>query len=113
MDAETRSHIFEPFFTTKAVGSGTGLGLATVYGIVRQSGGYIEVYSEPGHGAVFKLYFPRVPAAADGAPRAAPAAALPPPGSETVLVVEDDAMLRELVSILLGRAGYQVLCETW
>jgi PAS domain S-box-containing protein len=112
MDAETRSRIFEPFFTTKEVGRGTGLGLSTVYGIVHQSGGHIEVYSEPGQGTMFKLYFPRVPAAADGSQQASPAVPQLPAGSETILVVEDDRPLRELVTLLLEKAGYQVLCET-
>ncbi|HVR08686.1 MAG TPA: PAS domain-containing protein [Thermoanaerobaculia bacterium] len=112
MDAETRSHIFEPFFTTKEVGRGTGLGLATVYGIVRQGGGHVEVYSEPGQGAVFKLYFPRVgveeaSAAADGE-----APAMLPRGAETVLLVEDDELLRDFLRLLLEQAGYTVFCET-
>jgi two-component system cell cycle sensor histidine kinase/response regulator CckA len=110
MDAETRSHLFEPFFTTKEVGKGTGLGLSTVYGIVRQSGGHVEVQSEPGHGSIFTIYLPRVdagPAAADPAddlPREAAAR-----GSETVLLLEDEAALRALIRMVLGNAGYTVL----
>jgi PAS domain S-box-containing protein len=112
MDADTRSHLFEPFFTTKEVGRGTGLGLSTVYGIVRQSGGHVEVYSEPGRGSVFRIFLPQ---AAAGAESGAPAGALPrdlPRGSETVLLVEDDDILRQLIHLLLDKAGYKVLCET-
>jgi CheY-like chemotaxis protein len=107
MDQETRQHLFEPFFTTKTVGRGTGLGLATVYGIVQQSGGSIWVYSEPGHGTSFKLYFPRVN---DAAPKAAePACADVGEGRETILVVEDETSVRRLVTTVLGRHGYEVL----
>jgi signal transduction histidine kinase len=106
MDAETQSHIFEPFFTTKERGRGTGLGLATVYGIVRQSGGHITVDSTPGRGTTFSIYLPR---AADlsgpGRPEAEPAAG----GTETVLLVEDDAEVRRLVSGVLQARGYCVL----
>jgi PAS domain S-box-containing protein len=108
MEAETLSHIFEPFFTTKENGKGTGLGLAMVYGIVKQSGGHIWVYSEPGQGTTFKVYFPRV--AAGPAPEAPPPRELPQAagGVETVLLVEDDGALRELISKALRKYGYQV-----
>ena len=108
MDAETRARIFEPFFTTKELTKGTGLGLATVYGIVQQSGGHISVYSEPGHGSTFKIYLPR----AEG--KLEPVIALgklepPPKGSGTVLLVEDDAAVRGLAREVLQEQGYTVL----
>ncbi|MGH7396493.1 MAG: response regulator [Candidatus Rokuibacteriota bacterium] len=108
MDAATRAQIFEPFFTTKDVGKGTGLGLATVYGIVKQSGGFIDVESESGRGAAFKVYLPRVEeAVAVGDPPRAPGTR--PRGSETVLLVEDDESLRTLAREILTVQGYVVL----
>jgi len=108
MDETTQAHLFEPFFTTKEVGKGTGLGLATVYGIVKQSGGYIWVYSEVGHGTTVKVYLPRVPGVAE-----APApAAEPKPvrgGHETVLLVEDATPVRALARRSLEARGYRVL----
>jgi PAS domain S-box-containing protein len=105
MDRETQARVFEPFFTTKGA-RGTGLGLATVYGIVKQSGGSIWVYSEPDHGTTFKVYFPAVDEAAT--PRVRGAAAVTG-GSETVLLVEDDDAIRRLVERMLESAGYQVI----
>jgi CheY-like chemotaxis protein len=107
-DIEQQSHLFEPFFTTKGPGQGTGLGLATVYGIVKQSGGSVWVYSELGRGTTVKVYLPRVPEAVE--PRApAPAAAEPPRGRETVLLVEDDESVRNLAREILEARGYTVL----
>ena len=105
MDAETQARIFEPFFTTKGQGKGTGLGLATVYGIVKQSGGFAWVYSELGKGTAFKIYLPL----AEGTPEAILAAGGVAGGSETVLLVEDEAKLRALTRSILESRGYKVL----
>lgn len=108
MQPETVAHIFEPFFTTKESGQGTGLGLSTVYGIVKQSGGYIWVYSEPGKGTTFKVYLPRV---RERAEFKSVAAEIPGTGrgSETILLVEDEEAVRELASRILSAKGYSVV----
>ena len=108
MDEETRLRIFEPFFTTKESGKGTGLGLSMVYGIVRQSGGNIWVYSEEGRGTTFKIYFPRVTAEAEEYKRATQTSDVPK-GSETILLVEDAEWVRTLARQVLETAGYRVL----
>jgi two-component system, cell cycle sensor histidine kinase and response regulator CckA len=110
MDAKTQAHIFEPFFTTKEKGKGTGLGLATVYGVVKQSGGYVWVYSEPGHGTTFKVYLPRIEeeVASGARDRNAKPQALPR-GSEVVLLVEDEAGVRDLAREYLEMSGYSVI----
>ena len=108
MDKETQSRIFEPFFTTKEKGKGTGLGLSTVYGIVKQSGGHIAVYSEPGKGTSFKIYLPRVNEAAT-TPRRLADSPDSAGGSETILLVEDEIKLRALVCRILEPKGYRLL----
>jgi PAS domain S-box-containing protein len=108
MDEETRQHIFEPFFTTKERGKGTGLGLSMVFGIVKQSGGNIWVYSEPSKGTAFKIYFPRVFESLEEASRE-PVVDEVPRGSETILVVEDESMIREVIGITLVEHGFTVL----
>lgn len=109
MDKETQSHIFEPFFTTKEKGKGTGLGLSTVYGIVKQSGGYISVYSEAGKGTSFKMYFPRFYQDVQETPKSAVVSSGAPAGSETIFLVEDENLLRKLIREILERNGYTVL----
>jgi CheY-like chemotaxis protein len=107
MNKATLSQVFEPFFTTKSVGQGTGLGLSTVYGIVKQSDGYVWVYSEPGQGTTFKIYLPERQGTAAATRRdPVPARAA---RSETILVVEDEAAVRYMMSRTLENAGYQVL----
>lgn len=111
MDEDVQSHLFEPFFTTKESGRGTGLGLATVYGIIKQSYGFIYLYSEPGRGTTFKLYFPRV----DDTPVESPIRAAPKEhlgGRETVLVVEDEQQVLKIIESMLARKGYTVLTAT-
>jgi two-component system, cell cycle sensor histidine kinase and response regulator CckA len=108
MDQQTLSRIFEPFFTTKELGKGTGLGLSTVYGIVKQSGGNIWVYSEPGRGTTFKIYLPRVDDAADEYKRTVQEAKLAG-GTETILLVEDEEMLRKFARQTLKGYGYHIL----
>jgi CheY-like chemotaxis protein len=108
MDKQTQAQIFEPFFTTKTVGQGTGLGLSTVYGIVKQSGGDIHVYSEPGQGTTFKIYLPAVETAAGPL---SPEQAQPEVrgGSETILLVEDEELVRSLILTVLEEEGYTLL----
>ncbi len=108
MDTDTKLRGFEPFFTSKERGKGTGLGLSTVYGIVKQSGGYIWVYSELGHGTTFKVYLPQVQAQPSAKPEARPADPAPR-GRETVLLVEDEEMVRTLIRQVLTWHGYHVL----
>jgi PAS domain S-box-containing protein len=106
MPADIRDKVFEPFFTTKEVGKGSGLGLSMVYGFVKQSGGHIKIYSEPGHGTTIRLYLPPASAGADAAlPAAAPIAG----GSETILVVEDDPLVRNFVVAQLNGLGYRTI----
>jgi CheY-like chemotaxis protein len=105
---EIRAHLFEPFFTTKEKGRGTGLGLATVYGVVQQSGGYISVYSEPGQGATFKVYVPASEPSAELVATSVPET-LSLRGTERLLVVEDEDAVRRLAALVLRRAGYLVL----
>jgi PAS domain S-box-containing protein len=108
MDASTQSRVFEPFFTTKAPGRGTGLGLATVYGIVKQSGGHVFLSSEVGRGSCFKVYLPHTTESEPEADHVPPAPPRPAGGRETVLLVEDEPAVREFVMDVLERAGYSV-----
>jgi PAS domain S-box-containing protein len=110
MSAETRAHLFEPFFTTKPLGQGTGLGLATVYGIVKQNQGAITVQSEPGRGTAFTLWFPRTQAVAPST--LAPKAPRPTRGSETILLVEDESQILMLAQLILQQQGYRVLAAS-
>jgi CheY-like chemotaxis protein len=108
MSPEIQSQIFEPFFTTKEQGKGTGLGLATVYGIVKESSGFITVESAPGKGSTFKMYFPSIEVVHEASPPSA--LMLPPPaGAETILLVEDEAALREITCEYLQGLGYTIL----
>ena len=107
IDKSILPRIFDPFFTTKEVGKGTGLGLSIVYGIVKQSGGYIWVYSEPGHGTTFKLYFPAITAALENPVVRTESA--PRPSGQTILIVEDEATIRGNVRECLQQLGYRVL----
>jgi two-component system cell cycle sensor histidine kinase/response regulator CckA len=107
MTPEVKARLFEPFFTTKEAGKGTGLGLATVHGIVKQSGGHVFVYSEPGAGTTFKVYFPQAAPSVDSGPSGVEEEA--PRGDETILVVEDEAALREITRECLENRGYTVL----
>ena len=111
MDTETQARIFEPFFTTKSQGEGTGLGLATVFGIVKQSGGDVSVYSEPGRGTTFKLYLPRADRRSDRRERTDPGSTWLE-GCETILVAEDEELVRELVCEVLEACGYVVLAAS-
>jgi CheY-like chemotaxis protein len=110
MDRETLNHLFEPFFTTKETGKGTGLGMATVFGIVKQNGGFIHVYSEKGEGTSIKIYLPR--GRAEESAAEATAERKPLGGSETVLLVEDEASILNLGKEILGRFGYTVLAAS-
>jgi CheY-like chemotaxis protein len=107
MSPETQQRIFEPFFTTKERGQGTGLGLAAVYGIVKQLLGYIEVESHPARGSTFTIYLPKTENAAEG--RIVPTTGMSPLGTETILVVEDESGVRAFTKLVLQRFGYQVI----
>jgi hypothetical protein len=111
MDRATLAHVFEPFFTTKEIGRGSGLGLSTVYGIVKQSGGFVWAYSEPGQGSVFKVYLPMTAEVTAERPRAAPAHrdGGPPGRGELILVAEDEEQVRRVAARALTEAGYRVL----
>lgn len=108
MDTETKEHIFEPFFTTKSPGKGTGLGLSTVYGIVKQSGGHIWLYSEPGRGTTFKVFLPRVDDVSESCDSGSLSRAVPQ-GNETILLVEDEVQVRDILTDMLRSQGYNLL----
>ena len=108
MDPETMDHIFDPFFTTKAIGKGTGLGLASVYGIVKSHGGHITCYSEPGQGTTFKIYLPAAELTDDDEAEA-PGVTPLPRGTETILVVDDEEYIRTFAQKVLQKSGYTVL----
>ena len=108
MDKETRSHLFEPFFTTKGVGEGTGLGLATVYGIVKQNNGFIHVDSDPGSGTSFEIYLPRHVVLTESTPPKS-TSELPPQGHETILLVEDEPAILNMEKLMLEKFGYRIL----
>ena len=110
MDTDTLEHIFEPFYTTKGMGEGTGLGLATVHGIVQQHGGHIRCYSEPGAGTIFKIYFPAL--VSDVEREETSIRPMPRGGSETILLVDDEKLIRDLGSRILAEAGYKVVTAT-
>lgn len=112
MDSETREHIFEPFFTTKEKGKSSGMGLATAYGVVKQHGGFIHVYSEPGQGSLFRVYLPAFSTASsgDGEGSRGEAASAVPRGTETLLLAEDHDSIREMARQTLANLGYRVLC---
>ncbi len=107
MDKETLEHVFEPFYTTKGVGEGTVLGLAMVHGIVKQHGGHIRCYSEPGHGTTFRIYFPAEISGENV--EQTEVGPLPQGGSETILLVDDEELIRDLGSRILTKAGYTVI----
>ncbi|MCA1793750.1 MAG: response regulator [Desulfobacteraceae bacterium] len=108
MDKDTLDNLFEPFFTTKEVGKGTGLGLATIYGIVKQNNGFVNVYSEPGQGSTFKIYLPRL-VADEGIDKAVPEKKAAAGGTETILLVEDEPTILRMTRMMLERKGYSVL----
>jgi CheY-like chemotaxis protein len=107
MDEETRKRIFEPFFTTKEIGRGTGLGLAMVYGIIKQHDGFINVYSEPGKGTTFRIYLPLIKSEAEELKAVAPE--FPRGGTETILLAEDDPAVQKLTRLMLEESGYTVI----
>jgi CheY-like chemotaxis protein len=107
MDKETVQHIFEPFFSTKGPGEGTGLGLAMVYGIVKQHGGHIMCYSEPSQGTIFRMYFPAL--VSEETPLETTCRVMPKGGSETILIVDDEELVRDLGARILTKAGYKVI----